>query len=71
VNALRREVATLLATGKEQNARIKVEGVAREMSLQVVLEVVELFCELLTVRQRQLEADKYALPMPGASSSLL
>jgi hypothetical protein len=58
VNGLRRELASLLATGKEESARIKVEGVLREMNLQVVLEVCQLFCELLTVRQRQLEADK-------------
>ena len=67
VNGLRRELATLLATGKEESARIKVEGVLREMNLQVVLEVCELFCELLTVRQRQLEADKCA-PFPPLHS---
>merc|ERR1719389_836288 len=50
MQGLRREIAELLAAGKEDSARIRVESVHREENLLVAFELLELFCELLSVR---------------------
>jgi len=50
MQGLRREIAELLASGKEESARIRVEAVHREENLLVAFELLELFCELLSVR---------------------
>ena len=50
MQGLRREIAELLATGKEDSARIRVESVHREENLLIAFELLELFCELLSVR---------------------
>eukprot|EP01063_Lacrimia_lanifica_P033840 TRINITY_DN6139_c0_g1_i2.p1 TRINITY_DN6139_c0_g1~~TRINITY_DN6139_c0_g1_i2.p1 ORF type:complete len:329 (+),score=96.38 TRINITY_DN6139_c0_g1_i2:133-987(+) len=48
---LRREIATLMANGKCENARIKCEVALRDEYYQEALDVVVLFCQLLTTRQ--------------------
>ena len=50
MQGLRREIAELLASGKEDSARIRVEAVHREENLLVAFELLELFSELLSVR---------------------
>jgi len=47
---MRKEIAELLATGKEDSARIRVEGIIRETNMLAAFEILELFCELLNVR---------------------
>ena len=46
----RREIAALLEAGKEESARIKVEGVIREDYTVEAYEILELFCDLLLAR---------------------
>uniref|UniRef100_A0A060TGA7 ARAD1D21934p n=1 Tax=Blastobotrys adeninivorans TaxID=409370 RepID=A0A060TGA7_BLAAD len=46
----RRNLAQLLEVGKEQTARIKVENVIREDINVELLEILELYCELLLAR---------------------
>jgi len=52
------EIAQLLETGKEESARIKVEGVIREDFIIEAFEILELFCELLLARLGPLEISK-------------
>ena len=51
----RREIAGLLEKGKLETARIKVEGVMGEDSTVELLELLELYCELLLARFGLLE----------------
>ncbi|CAG8549665.1 1930_t:CDS:2 [Paraglomus brasilianum] len=46
----RREIATLLENGKEESARIRVEGIIREDLYIEAMELLELYCELLLAR---------------------
>lgn len=46
----RREIATLLERGKIETARIKVEGIINEDVYLELLELMELYCELLISR---------------------
>ncbi|KAJ2847384.1 Vacuolar protein sorting-associated protein ist1, partial [Coemansia erecta] len=46
----RREIATLLEAGKERSAYIRVESIIREDFNIEALEMVELYCELLSAR---------------------
>ncbi|GAA5823175.1 hypothetical protein JCM3770_005569 [Rhodotorula araucariae] len=54
----RREVAALLERGKVESARIKVEGLLGEDLYVELLEVLELYCELLLARFGLLETVK-------------
>ncbi|KAM0788328.1 hypothetical protein ACM66B_001470 [Microbotryomycetes sp. NB124-2] len=56
--ATRREIAALLERGKLETARIKVEGVMGEDMMVELLEVLELYCELLLARFGLLEINK-------------
>ncbi|KAG4091141.1 DUF292-domain-containing protein [Neocallimastix lanati (nom. inval.)] len=49
-NTAKKEISTLLENGKEASARIRVEQIIKEDYNIEVLEVLELFCELLVSR---------------------
>lgn len=49
---LRRQLADLLATGKETSAKIRVENIIRDDIYIELLEYCELFCELLLARNQ-------------------
>jgi vacuolar protein sorting-associated protein IST1 len=51
----RRAMAQLLESGKEQSARIRVENIIREDINVELLEILELYCELLLARIGLLE----------------
>eukprot|EP00899_Mesostigma_viride_P013948 jgi/Mesvir1/22554/Mv18566-RA.1 len=70
--ALRKDIADLLAAHKEDSARIRVEAVLREYDLLAAYDILELFCELLTVRLQILEASKECpLDLKEAVSTLI
>ncbi|BDA44735.1 probable IST1 homolog at N-terminal half [Coccomyxa sp. Obi] len=72
VKNMRKEVADLLRTNKQENARIRVEAVIRENLLLQAYEVLELFLELLAVRVQLVEKSKDVPPdMIEALSSLV
>ncbi|ODQ80280.1 hypothetical protein BABINDRAFT_161244 [Babjeviella inositovora NRRL Y-12698] len=52
---LRRQMADLLAQGKESNAKIRVENIIRQDIRVELLEYLELYCELLSARVGLLE----------------
>lgn len=54
----RREIANLLDKGKVESARIKVEGIMQEDLMCELLELLELFCEVLLARFGLLETIK-------------
>ncbi|RUS25046.1 regulator of Vps4 activity in the MVB pathway-domain-containing protein [Jimgerdemannia flammicorona] len=58
----RREIAHLLEAGKEESARIRVEGIIREDFLMEAMEILELYCELLLARFGLLEQMKNCDP---------
>ena len=69
---MRKEVADLLRTNKQENARIRVEAAMRENLLLQAYEVLELFLELLAVRVQLVERSKDVPPdMIEALSSLI
>jgi hypothetical protein len=51
----RRELAKLLDEGKEESAKIRVENIIREDLFVEMLEILELYCELLLARFGLLE----------------
>ena len=51
----RRELAQLLEQSKEESARIRVENIIREDIFVEMLEILELYCELLLARFGLLE----------------
>ncbi|CEG40212.1 Spindle pole body protein [Plasmopara halstedii] len=55
--AQRREVAQLLADGKEEKARIRVEGIIRDDFTIEGYEVLELLCELLAERANLIKTE--------------
>ncbi|XP_073066539.1 uncharacterized protein [Primulina eburnea] len=55
---MRREIAKLLETGQEATARIRVEHIIREEKMMAAQEIVELFCELISVRLPIIEAQR-------------
>ncbi|EIE21511.1 DUF292-domain-containing protein [Coccomyxa subellipsoidea C-169] len=72
VKNMRKEVADLLRTNKQENARIRVEAVIRENLMLQAYEVLELFLELLAVRVQLVEKCKDVPPdMIEALSSLV
>ncbi|CAL9186365.1 unnamed protein product, partial [Musa hybrid cultivar] len=50
VRQMRRDVAMLLESGRDETARIRVEHVIREQNVMAANEIIELFCELLVAR---------------------
>ncbi|KAF9184146.1 hypothetical protein BGZ51_003543 [Haplosporangium sp. Z 767] len=58
----RKEIARLLAMGKEESARIRVEHIIREDFSSEALEIIELYCELLLARFGLLEQLKNCDP---------
>lgn len=51
----RREMAQLLDQGKEESAKIRVENIIREDISVELMEILELYCELLLARIGLLE----------------
>jgi vacuolar protein sorting-associated protein IST1 len=51
----RRELAQLLEQGKDESAKIRVENIIREDIFVEMLEILELYCELLLARFGLLE----------------
>jgi vacuolar protein sorting-associated protein IST1 len=62
VKIQKREVANLLADKKDEKARIKVEHIIRDDFLIEAYELIELLCELLHERIRQVTNSKEAPP---------
>ncbi|XP_042496085.1 IST1 homolog [Macadamia integrifolia] len=58
IKQMRKEIAKLLETGQEATARIRVEHIIREESMMAAQEIVELFCELVTVRLPIIETQR-------------
>ncbi|KAK2998150.1 hypothetical protein RJ639_025036 [Escallonia herrerae] len=58
IKQMRREIAKLLETGQEATARIRVEHIIREEKMMAAQEIIELFCELITVRLPIIEAQR-------------
>ncbi|KAM6498596.1 DUF292 domain containing protein [Amanita muscaria] len=67
--AARREIATLLERGKEETSRIKVEALINEDIFTELLELLELYCELLLARFGLLDQNTRE-PDPGISESV-
>lgn len=71
IKNMRREIAKLLETGQEATARIKVEHIIREEKMMAAQEIIELFCELVTVRLPIIEAQRECpLDLKEAISSI-
>jgi len=67
--ASRREIATLLERGKEETAKIKVEALIHEDIYTELLELLELYCELLLARFGLLDQNTQE-PDPGISEGV-
>lgn len=52
----RRQMAQLLEAGKEESARIRVENIIRQDISVELMEILELYCELLLARIGMLES---------------
>lgn len=63
----RRQMAQLLETGKEESARIRVENIIRQDISVELMEILELYCELLLARIGLMEA-KYLRQFPKSLS---
>lgn len=51
----RRQMAQLLEQGKEESARIRVENIIRQDISVELMEILELYCELLLARIGMME----------------
>lgn len=58
----KRSIAQLIAEDKIQSARIKVEGVLREENLIRVYEWLQMMCDLIHQRVKQIEVSKKECP---------
>ncbi|ETW03863.1 hypothetical protein H310_05213 [Aphanomyces invadans] len=56
--AQRKDVAKLLADGKEEKARIRVEGLIREDFVIEAYEIIELLCELISERTPLIKSER-------------
>jgi len=54
----RKDIAQLLASGKEDSARIRVEALIQEQNTALAYEILELYCELLSVRVEIIKLNK-------------
>ena len=61
----RKDIATLLANGKEDSARIRVEALIQEQGCSIAYEILELYCELLSVRVELMKQNKVSLCNPS------
>ncbi|KAI5363697.1 putative vacuolar protein sorting-associated protein Ist1 [Septoria linicola] len=67
----RREMAQLLETGKIESAKIRVENIIRSDLNTELLEILELYCELLTARAGLLEAKECDPGLEEAVKSII
>jgi vacuolar protein sorting-associated protein IST1 len=67
----RRAMAQLLEQGKEESARIRVENIIRSDLTTELLEILELYCELLLARAGLLEAKECDAGLEEAVKSIL
>ncbi|XP_065880963.1 uncharacterized protein [Euphorbia lathyris] len=71
IKQMRRDIAKLLETGQEATARIRVEHIIREENMMAAQEIMELFCELISVRLPIIEAQRECpLDLKEAISSI-
>ncbi|KAL5538526.1 hypothetical protein UlMin_044688 [Ulmus minor] len=72
IKQMRRDIAKLLETGQEATARIRVEHIIREENMMAAQEIIELFCELITVRLPIIESQRECpLDLKEAISSVI
>ncbi|CAK9251064.1 unnamed protein product, partial [Sphagnum jensenii] len=72
IKQLRKEIAHLLTSGQEPSAHIRVEHIFREENILAAYDILELFCELITVRLPIIESQKLCpLDLKEAISSLI
>lgn len=67
----RRSMAQLLEQGKEESARIRVENIIRSDMNTELLEILELYCELLSARAGLLEAKECDPGLEEAVKSII
>lgn len=67
----RREMAALLEAGKIESAKIRVENIIRSDLNTELLEILELYCELLTARAGLLEAKECDPGLEEAVKSII
>ncbi|XP_074280360.1 uncharacterized protein LOC141605472 [Silene latifolia] len=68
---MRRDIAKLLESGQEATARIRVEHIIREENMLAAQEIIELFCELISVRLPIIESQRECpLDLKEAISSI-
>ena len=67
----RRAMAQLLEQGKEESARIRVENIIRSDMNSELLEILELYCELLIARAGLLEAKECDSGLEEAVKSII
>lgn len=67
----RRAMAQLLEQGKEESARIRVENIIRSDMNTELLEILELYCELLIARAGLLEAKECDAGLEEAVKSII
>lgn len=67
----RREMAQLLEVGKIESAKIRVENIIRSDLSSELLEILELYCELLTARAGLLEAKECDPGLEEAVQSII
>ncbi|KAL6209418.1 hypothetical protein ACLB2K_020360 [Fragaria x ananassa] len=58
IKQMRRDIAKLLETGQEATARIRVEHIIREENMMAAQELIELYCELISVRLPIVESQR-------------
>ncbi|KAF8323827.1 DUF292-domain-containing protein [Clavulina sp. PMI_390] len=69
--AARRDIATLLERGKVETARIKTESIINEDIAIELLEVLELYCEIVSTRFGLVENSNAREPDPGVSEAII
>ncbi|XP_051130974.1 uncharacterized protein LOC127251356 isoform X2 [Andrographis paniculata] len=58
VKQMKKEIAQLLESGQEQNARMRVEHVIREEKMMAAYDLLEIYCELIIARLPVIESQK-------------
>lgn len=58
IKQMRKDIAKLLQAGQEATARIRVEHIIREENMMAAQEIIELFCELISVRLPIIETQR-------------
>ncbi|KAF9670676.1 hypothetical protein SADUNF_Sadunf13G0093500 [Salix dunnii] len=70
IKHMRRDIAKLLETGQEATARIRVEHIIREENMMAAQEIIELFCELISVRLPIIETQRLFLSLHHLACSM-